>query len=565
MSKNQTSENVPEIQQAVEKELADLRSKITIKTVMIEDENSGDKKEVLHAAITDLYKLGNNLENLSESAKSFFKNIKSAEFTASFSAQDTTDFHLKNLRNLCPNLETVSLRNTYQEPVPTRYFATLDQFENLKNSFDYFGESYEGYESKAFEAISHSFLRAKELMPQARLEVEVKDKKEVAKNRESLRLTLSQADLDQIDDDLRVGGNPLSLETRALFSSVRSITLSGEFAERNSFETNLKKLHKLAPNLEGLDIDVQSLEGYIEGVRDFSYLENFTKLKRLQLPVPLVADFKFLNKLNLTDLDATIPISTNNQGYRSRTSESISRLLSEVEDHQLESLEKFSARYCPISQEVFEKLCENVDGLQDLTLSADKLSDFSSLSKKMLRLENLEIISLQTSEGFNLPNLKRLELVSPRRADFSVIADGIKDLESLTISSSYDNESKRDFKWSKVFEGAAKLQKLETMSIGREIQSPMMQNGSSYSSYSGGASRETINDSVINQLLQAKKLKNFDINGFGFEVEGVELKGHFPDIGKEVTNLVAKRRFQPDSTIDPQAVAKLGKDHDHTI
>ena len=183
----------------------------------------------------------------------------------------------------------------------------------------------------------------------------------------------------------------------------------------------------------------------------------------------------------------------------------------------------------------------------------------------MPRLENLEIISLHTSKGFNLPSLKRLELVSPERADFSVIAEGVENLEALKISSSYDNECKHAFKWSKVFEGAAKLQKLATMSISRQTQSPMVRNGDSYSSYSGGAGTEEINDSVINQLLQAENLKNFNIDGFGFEVEGVEVKGRFPNIGKEVANLVAKRRSQPDSTVDPQAVTKLEKDHDHII
>lgn len=554
MKKSPTSE----AQQAVKKELADLKSKITIETVTIEDGNSGDKKEVLHAVIPSIYVLGKNLENLSESAKSFFKDVKSAEFTAYFASHNATESNLKRLHNLCPNLETVDLRNTEQEPVPARYFETLNQFENL-SSFNFLSEFFQGYNSKEFESISFSFRNLQKLMPNANLDVEVKDK------RESLSLSITQLDLDKIDADLRVDGNPLSLETRALFASVRSVALSGRFAEKDSFETNLRKLHKLAPNLEGLDMDVASRDGYISEVRDCSYLENFTKLKRLELPVPLVADFKFLNKLNITDLALSIPIANSDarESYIYRSTESISRLLSEVEDYQLESIEKFSARYCRLSQEVFKKLCENIDGLQDLALSADMVDDFSSLSEKMSRLENLEIISLQTSKGFNLPSLKRLELISPKSsADFSLIADGVENLEALKISSSYDNERGNSFEWTKVFEGVAKLQKLETMSIERETNCPMVQSGSSYSYYLG--STETINDSVIDQLTQAEKLKNFDI--YGFELEGVELEGYSPNIiGEAVANLVAKRRSKPDSTIEPQALTKLEKDHEHII
>lgn len=362
---------------------------------------------------------------------------------------------------------------------------------------------------------------------------------------------------------MSIDGNLLSLSLKALFAGTNSIRLTGEFSGENVFQDNLEKLHKLSPNLEALHLQVFG-DNYIAEVQDFSNLAKFTNLKRLTIPAPLVQDFAFLNELKITELTANNPSSEITQQlklYQARSAEGITSLL-RVYDDALQSLKKLDMRYCPISQEIFEKLCENVVCCKDLSLGAQKITDFSSLSE-MQELENLKVVSLNTSKGFNLSNLKHLELVDPELKDFSAIAPRVRNLETLEIESSYKNECKHSFKWSEVFDGVAELQELKKIIIDRKTSSPMTCIGGGVSRYSsGGADEVKINDQVIGKFLSARNLGSFRVNGFQLYIDGVAACRI--SVGDEVEKLVTQRRekqrlapqireHQPDSSISPQS------------
>jgi len=80
MSKSKTSETLQLLQQ----ELVDLGSEIKIS--IITDSTSGEERGVLHAPLRamDFHCFGDDLEKLSESAKSFFKTVQSAEYGTNF-------------------------------------------------------------------------------------------------------------------------------------------------------------------------------------------------------------------------------------------------------------------------------------------------------------------------------------------------------------------------------------------------------------------------------------------------------------------------------------------------
>jgi hypothetical protein len=528
-------------------------------------EVDGEEKLKLNLDLTDYNsfwslkeKYGEKLEGLPSDVRTSIDSIEFAEARCSIYNEHGLNSDLESIKQLLPEVKFLDISNTEYKKFPRRLFD-----KHFHDTYLGYPEgTVETYKRTQFFALEDAIRKLNEMSDVNSLEnLRIGIEFDEENDREIIKIE------NLTEDHLSVIEIPPSLHITGFFKLVNRINFKSNFADQESFTSNLEKLGSLFQNIESLEIDKTYQEGKNRITEDFDFspLKDLKRLESLRIPVTAPADYLFINGMKkLSDLTLLPPVG----GYDSeRSSEKIDLLVSNIRDNKSAEIKKLRIFHCPLSQKLFDRVCNQFDALEELDLSTVDRSekdykgniilrplvrDFSSL----LQLENLEKLSIdnlvlrQDSLDDRLEHLTKLRLDDPgisTMRSFDETSRTLGSLENITVKSSYDNECKmvtdaelKEKPWNVFLAALSNLTNLSEASLMRETQSDYVSTGDGYyMSKSGGAATVEIGQSAVDELAKTKLSKIYT-NGLRYNIPGASDTSYLDDA--RFIELVSEKR-----------------------